>query len=102
MIIPVWHYLVALFAPLVLVNGVPHFVSGTMGRSFPTPFVGGPPNLDTPQRNVLWGGINWLVGGMLLWVLRDSLSDPIIVAELLALGWAFAFFLARIFSGLPR
>ena len=97
-----WHYLVAVFAPLFLVNGIPHFVSGTMGRTFPTPFVGGPPNLDTPQRNVLWGGINWLVGGLLLWLLRDSLGNPILVAELLALGWAFAFFLARTFSALPR
>ena len=36
-----------------------------MGRTFPTIFVGGPPKLDTPRRNVARGGINWL--------LRDSL-----------------------------
>lgn len=97
-----WHYLVAVFAPLFLVNGIPHFVSGTMGRTFPTPFVGGPPRLDTPQRNVACGGMNWLLGGVLLWLLRDSLNNPIIVAELVILGWVFAFVLARTFSGLPR
>jgi len=99
---PWWHYLLALLAPLFLVNGIPHFVSGTMGRTFPTPFVGGPPNLDTPQRNVLWGGINWLIGGVLLWLISASLGDVIIIAELIILGWAFAFFLARTFSKLPR
>ena len=97
-----WHYLVAVFAPLFLVNGIPQFVSGTMGRTFPTPFVGGPPRLDTPRRNVAWGGMNWLLGGVLLWLLRDSLNNPIIVAELVILGWVFAFVLARTFSGLPR
>jgi len=90
------------FAPLCLVNGIPHFVSGIMGRIFPTPFVGGPPNLDTPQRNIVWGGINLLLGGILFWLLRDSLGNPVIVAELVILGWAFAFLLARTFSSLPR
>ena len=99
---PWWHYLAAAFAAVFLVNGIPHFVSGTMGRTFPTPFVGGPPRLDTPQRNVLWGGMNWLVSGILLWLLRGSLGQPIIVAELAITGWAFAIFLARTFSGLPR
>lgn len=97
-----WHYLVAVLSPVFLVNGIPHFVSGTMGRSFPTPFVGGPPALDTPQRNVLWGGINWLLGGVLLWLLRDSLDEPLILAELFAFGWVFALFLASTFSSLPR
>ena len=100
--LPWWHYLVGLFAPLFLVNMIPHTIAGLQGRRFPTPFVGGPPNLDTPQRNVLWGGINWLIGGALLWLLRDSLSSLVIVAELVILGWAFAFFLARTFSDLPR
>ena len=79
---PWWHYLIALFCALFLVNCVPHLVSGVMGRKFPTPFTGGPPRLDTASRNVLWGGINLIIGGVLLWLVRDSLGNPLIIAEL--------------------
>jgi uncharacterized membrane protein len=95
-----WHYLVAGLAAVFLVNGVPHFVAGTMGQAFPTLFVGGPPNLDTPTGNVLWGGLNLFLGGILLWLVRDSLANPIVLLELALIGWAVAFFLARTFSGL--
>lgn len=98
---PWWDYLLAVVAPLFLINGIPHFVSGLMGRKFPTPFVGGPPNFDSATRNVLWGGSNLLVGGIALWLLRDSVSNPIILVEMIALAFAAALGLSRIFSRLP-
>lgn len=95
---PWWHYVVALPTALFLVNGIPHFVAGISGRRFPTAFVGGPPNLDTAQRNVLWGGLNFVIGGLLLWLLGDSLSNPILVIEMVAIALLAAWALAGLFS----
>ena len=97
---PWWHYVVALFAPLFLINGIPHTVSGLTGRRFPTPFVGGPPNLDTPPRNILWGGGNLVLGGVLLWLVSPSLSNLVIVIEMVIVAWGTAYLLARLFATL--
>jgi hypothetical protein len=79
---PWWTWIVAVFTSAFLVNGVPHFVHGVSGKRFPTPFSGGAGTLDGPQRNVFWGGGNLIVGGLLLWTLRGSLGDPLVIAEL--------------------
>jgi hypothetical protein len=65
--------IVLFFAGAFLCNAVPHFVSGLMGRPFPTPFskpagVGD----SSPVVNVLWGFLNLVVG--LLLFLRQPLS----------------------------
>ena len=99
--LPWWHYLVGLFAPLFLVNMIPHTIAGLQGRRFPTPFVGGPPNLDSPQRNILWGFMNFVVGSVLLWLLGDSLADLLLLIEMLAIAWLAAWGLSRVFSRLP-
>ncbi|MEJ0012663.1 MAG: hypothetical protein WDM94_08545 [Bauldia sp.] len=93
-----WFYLVAIFAASFTVNGVPHFVSGVSGREFPTPFSGGAGTLDSPVRNVLWGGGNLIVGGLLLWLMRDGLSDPVLVVELLVVGIAFGSVIGHMFA----
>jgi dolichol kinase len=95
---PWWFYLVAIFAAALLVNGVPHFAEGVAGRRFPTPFSGGPGTLDSAARNVLWGSGNLIAGGVLLWVIRAGLSDPVLVIELVAVGVAFATLIGHSFA----
>ncbi len=93
-----WFYVVAILAAALLTNGVPHFVNGTSGREFPSPFSGGPGTLDSAVRNVFWGAGNLIAGGLLLWVIRDGLSNWLIVVELLVVAVAFAVFLANAFA----
>jgi len=43
------------FAGVFLANAIPHFVSGTQGRPFPSPFASPPRRGDSsPAVNVLW------------------------------------------------
>lgn len=93
-----WFYLVAIFAPLFLVNGTPHFVQGLSGNRFPSPFSGGPGTGDEPWRNVLWGAGNLIVGGLLLWLVRDGLSNPVLVIEMLVVGVAGGALLGHMFG----
>jgi hypothetical protein len=94
-----WHFLVAIPAALLLTNGIPHFIHGVSGKQFTSPFVGGPPNLDSAVNNVWWGAGNLIVGGFLLWLIRDGLENWVLVLELLIVAVAFAALLARAFSG---
>ena len=53
--------------------------------------------------NVLWGGLNLVVGGVCLWRVRRSLDHLGLVIELVVLGWLTAYLLARTFSrGIPK
>jgi hypothetical protein len=97
-----WFYVVAIFAAALLVNGFPHFTNGISGRQFPTAFSGGPGTLDTPLRNVLWGSSNLIVGGFLLWLIRDGLSNAGLLIELLVVGVAFAALLGAAFGNPER
>jgi hypothetical protein len=55
-----------LFGGAFLANGVPHFVSGMMGRPFQSPFAKPPgKGLSSSTVNVLWGFANF-VGAYLL------------------------------------
>ena len=93
-----WFYLVAIPTALLLSNGIPHFVQGMSGNKFPSPFSGGPGTADEPWRNVLWGASNLVIGGVLLWVIRDGLSDVWLIVELLVLGIAYATILGHAFG----
>ncbi len=55
------------FAGVLLVNGLPHFVSGISGQAFPSPFAR-PPGIgkSSPVINVLWGSVNFITGYALL------------------------------------
>lgn len=59
-----WHHDVAyFFAGAFLTNGIPHFVSGLMGRPFQTPFAKPPgKGLSSSTINVVWGFFNLAVG----------------------------------------
>ena len=97
-----WFYLVAIFAALFLTNGVPHFTNGISGRKFPTPFSGGPGTEGSAVANVFWGGGNLVVGGVLLWLIRDGLSNIVLVIEMVVIGLAFAALLGMAFGNPER
>ena len=56
-----WLHVVShFFGGLFMANFVPHFVSGVMGKPFPTPFAKPPgKGLSSPTVNVLWGFANF-------------------------------------------
>jgi len=61
-------YLARFFAGVFLANAIPHFVSGTQGRPFPSPFASPPGRGDSsPAVNVLWGAANTGIGYVLLY-----------------------------------
>lgn len=81
-----WSHELAYFAGgLVLANAVPHFVSGTMGRAFQSPFaaprgVG----LSSSRVNLLWGFFNLVIAYVL--ICRVGEFDLRATADAIALG----------------
>ena len=64
---PWLHELAYLFGGAFLVNAIPHFVSGVMGRPFQSPFAKPPgQGLSSSTVNVLWGFFNLVVGYLLV------------------------------------
>ena len=63
-----WLHLVSyFFGGIFLANAVPHFVSGTMGRPFQSPFAKPPgQGLSSSTVNVLWGFFNAVIGYLLV------------------------------------
>ena len=96
------HALSYLFGGVFLVNAVPHFVSGVMGRPFQSPFAKPPgKGLSSSTVNVLWGAFNIAVGYGLVFEVGafDLRSAP----DALALGLGIlvaGLMLARIFGPL--
>ncbi|MBV8379989.1 MAG: hypothetical protein JO369_04385 [Paucibacter sp.] len=92
------------FAGAFLANAVPHFVAGSMGRRFQTPFANPPGRgLSSPTVNVLWGFFNFVAGILLGWrVSAISLDSPVdaitFAAGMLALGLFLAHRFGAIYS----
>jgi hypothetical protein len=63
-----WLFLVSyFFGGVFAANAIPHFVAGTMGRAFQTPFAKPPgKGLSSSTVNVLWGFFNAVVGYLLV------------------------------------
>jgi hypothetical protein len=103
-----WYFYIAHFvAGLFLANSIPHFVNGISGRMFVSPF-GKPPGRGESSAisNVIWGEINLIIGGLLLWfwplAMPFEALDVIVFAVgffLAALGLANAFSRRRV--GMP-
>ncbi len=56
-----------LFGGALLANGVPHFVSGMMGRPFQSPFAKPPGRgLSSSTVNVVWGFANFVIAYLLI------------------------------------
>lgn len=61
------HYVSYFFGGVFLVNAVPHFVSGVMGRPFQSPFAKPPgQGLSSSSVNVIWGFFNLVLGYILI------------------------------------
>ncbi len=79
------HYVSYFLGGAFLTNAIPHFVSGTMGRSFQSPFAKPPgQGLSSSTVNVLWGAFNIAAGYAL--IVRVGLFDLRSTADILALG----------------
>jgi hypothetical protein len=64
---PWYVYVSYFFGGAFLVNAVPHFVSGLLGRPFPSPFASPPgKGNSSPVVNVLWGSLNLALGYLLV------------------------------------
>jgi hypothetical protein len=63
-----WLYLLSyFFGGVFFANAVPHFVSGTLGRPFQTPFAKPPgQGLSSSTVNVCWGTFNAVLGYILI------------------------------------
>lgn len=96
-----WLHTLGCFAGgLFLVNAIPHFVSGVMGRPFQSPFA--TPRgegLSSSTVNVLWGFVNLVVAYVLLG--RSGRFDPQATGDVVALGLGIVLFglvCARLFG----
>lgn len=80
-------YLAYFAAGLFLTNGVPHFVNGISGRKFQSPFAS-PPGVgeSSPQINVIWGLINFVIGYLILAGVGDFTAGINLDALFFALG----------------
>ncbi len=60
-------FLALFFAGAFLCNAIPHLTAGLRGELFPSPFSKprgvGP---SSPLANFLWGGLNFIIGALLL------------------------------------
>lgn len=55
------------FGGAFLVNAIPHFVSGVLGRPFPSPFAKPPgKGLSAPTVNILWSAFNFAIAYLLI------------------------------------
>src|SRR5271155_5116793 len=73
------------FGGVFTANAIPHFVSGTMGRSFQSPFAKPPgKGLSSSTVNVLWGFFNAIIGYLLVAHVGDF--DPRLWIDILPFG----------------
>jgi hypothetical protein len=81
-------YVAYFFGGVFLGNAIPHFVSGTMGRAFQSPFAHpSGKGLSSALVNVGWGALNIIVGYVL--VLRVGTFDLRDTWDALAFGGGF-------------
>jgi hypothetical protein len=75
---PWYDYISYFFGGVFLANAIPHFVSGTMGRPFQSPFAKPPgEGLSSSTVNVLWGAFNIAVSYLLICQVGDfNLRNP--------------------------
>ncbi len=99
---PWFHVPAYFFAGVFFANFVPHFVSGVLGRTFPTPFASPPFRGQSSSRvNVLYGLANLAVAYVLLlrvgtFELRSALHAGAFGLGLAAMSLAITRSLARL------
>ena len=84
-----FHFPAYFFAGAFFANFVPHFVSGVLGRTFPTPFASPPfRGLSSSRVNVLYGLCNLAVAYALLLHVGDFEPRSALHAGAFGLGLA--------------
>ncbi len=79
------HELSYFLGGLVLANALPHFVSGTMGRPFQSPFAKPPgEGLSSSTLNAVWGFFNLVLAWLLICRVGDF--DLRATPDIIALG----------------
>jgi hypothetical protein len=81
-----WNWLVSyFFGGAFAANAIPHFVAGTMGRPFQSPFAKpSGEGLSSSTVNVLWGFFNAVVGYLL--IAHVGAFHPRATSHILAVG----------------
>lgn len=100
-----WYlYVCYFFGGAFFVNAVPHFVSGVLGRPFPSPFASPPgKGFSSPVVNVLWGAFNFVVAYLLIDRVRElNFHQTYCVLALGAGGLLMGIQLASWFGGVVR
>ena len=97
---PWYHYVSYFFGGAFLTNAIPHFVSGTMGEPFQSPFAKPPgEGLSSSIVNVLWGAFNIAVGYLLVCQVGDFNPRSPMHVVVVGLGaLVMALMLARTFG----
>lgn len=84
-----YHFPAYFFGGALFANFVPHFVSGVLGRAFPTPFASPPfRGLSSPSVNVTYGLCNLALAYTLLWRVADFEPRSALQAGAFGLGLA--------------
>jgi hypothetical protein len=75
---PWYDYVAYFFAGAFLANGIPHFVQGVCGNKFQSPFASPPGRGESSAIvNVVWGWLNFVIGGGLVVYLFPPLPPPV-------------------------
>jgi hypothetical protein len=94
------HYVSYFFGGAFIANAVPHFVSGTMGQPFQSPFATpSGEGLSSSTVNVLWGAFNIAMGYLLIVQVGNfDLRDPVDAAVVGVGALLMAVLSARLFG----
>jgi hypothetical protein len=88
------------FGGAFISNAIPHFVSGTMGQAFQSPFATpSGEGLSSSSINVLWGAFNIAIGYLLIGQVGNfDLRDPVDAAVVGLGALLMAMISARLFG----
>jgi hypothetical protein len=94
------HYVSYFFGGAFIANAVPHFVRGTMGQPFQSPFATpSGEGLSSSTVNVLWGAFNIAMGYLLIVQVGNfDLRDPVDAAVVGVGALLMAVLSARLFG----
>ena len=96
-----YHYVLAFFVGVFLVNVLPHYIHGITGELFPTSFANPPgKGLSSPSLNVVWAVINFLIGFSILYFAKLTQRKNWIWIAVFAGGVVMSFYLANYFESL--
>lgn len=94
-----YHYVLAFFAGIFLINMLPHYIQGITGNYFPTPFADPPgKGLSSPTLNVLWATINFLISFSIFYFARINNREKWIWIAVIAGCVVMSFYAATYFE----